>query len=196
MVGYMDPVQKLNLESQSEYGQVGKDLCHKLNKDSVVACREVVDNIESKEGYAEFGIDLCKRLNAKSITDCQSMAKKILSDQSLFPCLRSELRNEIPRSTNWELASLSDVRFNGFTSEYKNYLKMNNDAKRLSSVIELERFPGKTYKLSDIDSNFAFIREPECFHSYQLTWTGRYTNQELSPAYTALNRLKVFSTGN
>ena len=43
MVGYVDPVERLQLK---DYAEAGKDLCHKLNKDSPGACREYVEGKE------------------------------------------------------------------------------------------------------------------------------------------------------
>lgn len=202
MVGYMDPIQKLNLEKLSEYGQVGKDLCHKLNKDSVAACREIIGSVVQVDpndvGKKDFGEDICKRLKAKDLDDCKVKAKKILSNQSLFPCLESESRNAIPFSTKWELVSLEEITFKGFTQDYKNYIIKNNDVKKIATVSEFEKIGDRKYKLENIESSFGFIREAGCFHSYQLTWVGINVNstQVLSPAYTALNRLKNFTENN
>ena len=202
MVGYMDPIQKLSLEKLSEYGQVGKDLCHKLNKNSVAACREITEIVvqfgPNDEAMKNFGDDICKRLKAKDLDDCKVKAKKILSNQSLFPCLGSVSGNAIPFSTQWELMSLEEIIFKGFTQDYKNYINKNHDVRKISAVSDLEKISGRKYKLDNIESSFGFIREADCFHSYQLTWVGINVNstQELSPAYSALNRLKVFSENN
>ena len=45
-VGYTDP---MNLFKIKEYEQAGRDLCNKVNKDSVTECREVIDPIIDKE---------------------------------------------------------------------------------------------------------------------------------------------------
>ena len=202
MVGYMDPIQKLNLEELSEYGQVGKDLCHKLKKDSVAACREITESFvqaaPNDEGIKNFGEDICKRLKAKDLDDCKDKAKKILSNQSLFPCLEPLSRNAIPYSTKWELVSLEEITFKGFTQDYKNYIIKNNDSRKIAAVSDLEKIGERKYKLDNIESSFGFIREADCFHAYQLTWVGINVNstKELSPVNKALNRLKDFTENN
>jgi hypothetical protein len=45
-IGYVDPTKLLKIK---EYEQVGRDLCNKVNKDSVKECREIVDPIIDKE---------------------------------------------------------------------------------------------------------------------------------------------------
>ena len=205
MVGYIDPVKKQNLEKQSEYGQVGKDLCHKLNKNSIEACREVLPKVVlppvvgppvGENPYTAIGNEICRRVKANDADDCKRKSENIMNNASLFPCLAPDQGNIPPKSTKWEYISAEEIKFLGFTSDYKNYINKNNDVERIKLVFELENFRSKILKISNIESSFGFIKEKQCFHSYNLGWTGRIANQELTSAYTALNRLTVFARIN
>lgn len=193
MIGYIDPVDRLRIE---QYEQAGKDLCNKLNKDSPEACREYIadKSIGVVSGLDGIGTDICNRLKAKTREDCLDAINRELSKGSQLPCLKSQVQNSTIKSTIWEIKNPDEVIFRGFTPQYLDYLREHNDQKRLELVRLLQEKSSSTYRPSEIEATFSFIREPECFHDSRYERTGKHSDQEIKSALTALWRLREFQT--
>lgn len=192
MVGYSDPVEKDNLKLIGKYGEIGKDLCHKINKDSVSACKEVIDNsklISKSNNYSNVGEDLCRRLDAKSANECSEKAKALL----LWPCLAPKATNSLTEATVWVVLSPTQIEFKGFTQPYIQYLENKNDYQRLNALRNIQNKPKRIFTPSEIYTTFDFIKENNCFHHYASTRGGRFTDGELSSAWSALKQLKNYS---
>jgi hypothetical protein len=98
-IGYVDPTKLLKIK---EYEQVGRDLCNKVNKDSVKECREIVDPIIDKE------------VNKGMLALCM----KPLNDRPVA-------------TARFIVISPSEVKFLGFTPQYFSYLEKKGDSDRL-----------------------------------------------------------------
>ena len=99
-VGYTDPV---NLFKIKEYEQVGRDLCNKINKDSVRECREVIDPIIDKE----------------------------LNKGMLALCIKPESNDRSVITARFIATSPTEVKFLGFSPQYFSYLEKKGDTERL-----------------------------------------------------------------
>jgi len=98
-IGYTDPMKLLKIK---EYEQVGRDLCNKVNKDSVKECKEVVYPIIDKE----------------------------LNKGMLALCIKPS--NDRPVITaRFIVISPSEAKFLGFTPQYFSYLEKKGDSDRL-----------------------------------------------------------------
>lgn len=98
-IGYTDP---MNLFKIKEYEQVGRDLCNKVNKDSVKECREVIDPIVDKE----------------------------LNKGMLALCIKPESSDRSAVTARFIITSPTEARFLGFTPQYMNYLEKKGDIDR------------------------------------------------------------------
>jgi len=101
-IGYVDPTQLIKIK---EFEQVGRDLCNKVNKDTVKECREVVDPIIDKE----------------------------LNKGMLALCMKPVNDRAIP-SARFIIISPSEVKFLGFSDEYFSYLKKKGDEDRFAKA--------------------------------------------------------------
>lgn len=100
-VGYTDP---MNLYKIKEYEQAGRDLCNKVNKDSVVECREVIDPIIDRE--------LIK----------------------LALCIKPESSDRTVVTARFIVISPTETKFLGFTPQYFTYLEKKGDTERLAKA--------------------------------------------------------------
>ena len=193
IVGYVDPVERLNLE---EYKEVGKDLCHKLNKDSVEACREFIKintiTSVSDKNYQAIGSQACAKLGQKNPEACTNALSKILSNQSLSPCIKSNTGIKSPLSTSWVIHSPGVISFVGFSGAYKSYLNEKKDTVRLSKIEELRDLEGKHFSPDDLIKRFAFIQEAGCFHEIGLTRVGAFSDADLKDDIQKIYSLKKF----
>lgn len=100
-VGYTDPV---NLFKIKEYEQAGRDLCNKVNKDSVKECREIIDPIIDKE------------LNKLAL------------------CIKPESSDRTIVTARFIANSPTEAKFLGFTPQYFSYLEKKGDNERLAKA--------------------------------------------------------------
>jgi hypothetical protein len=193
MIGYIDPVDRLKI---SQYEQAGKDLCNKLNKDSPEACQEYIadKNIGVISGLDGVGTEVCKRLGAKNREECLDAINREFSKGSQLPCLKAPSQNSTLKSTTWEIKNPEEVVFLGFTPQYFDYLRERKDDRRAELARSLNEKAPLKFRPSEIEATFAFIREPNCFHDYRYTWTGKHSDQELKSALSAIWRLKEFQS--
>ena len=105
-VGYTDP---MNLFKIKEYEQAGRDLCNKVNKDSVKECREVIDPIIDKE----------------------------LGKGMLALCIKPETNDRTVVTARFIVTSPTEVRFLGFSPQYLNYLEKNGDTGRQTRAMSV-----------------------------------------------------------
>jgi len=193
-VGYVDPTVKVQMEQQSEYGQVGKDLCHKLNKDSVEACREYIDGkrlvVQSPQTAKYDGVceHICRLLGATSADDCRRIADKELA--RLRPCLKPINEFSVPATLMFSLKSPSEIEFLGFSSNFTEKLKEDGDTVKMSRVADLERSRGTTLTPQQVQSNFDFIREQSCYHVVHVRRPGPFSDADLRDALAVFNRLR------
>lgn len=157
-VGYTDPVNLLNIK---EYAEAGKDLCTKINKDSVKECKEVIEKTIDKEA-----------------------AKK----GDLMLCLNPESKTNAALSARFVVLSPQEIRFDGFTPQYISYLEKRGDTERLTKAKATKT---GVYPTNLIVQIFGFIRETNCFHSVAgRSWEGNWTEKELQPAFGQLSQLR------
>jgi len=188
IVGYVDPAVKIEIEQASEYGQIGKDLCHKLNKDSLNACREHIEgkrvsvDSPSDSRFSEIGRDYCRSIGAPDVEECRKR-----SDTKLRPCVKPTNEFTIPSSLTFSLVSPSQVEFKGFSSMFLSKLKEERDLVRYQRAINVTS--GTLFLPSRIEDIFGFIREPGCFHRITVLRPGRYSDDDLKEARDSLNRL-------
>ena len=144
-----------------KYAGVGKDLCNKTNRDSPTECREVLTPIVEKE----------------------------FSKGSLSLCLKP-INEKVMLSANFKVLSPKKIRFNQFTSAYKEYLEKHHDTNRLARIQSIK--PG-VYSTQSIHQVFGFIKEAGCRHAIQsYSWEGSWNQRQLQPAFKALNELSEF----
>ena len=98
-VGYLDPIERFKIK---DYAEAGKDLCNKVNKDSVKECREVIDPIIEKE----------------------------LNKGMLALCIKPESTDRSVVTARFIITSPTEARFLGFTPQYMNYLEKKGDIDR------------------------------------------------------------------
>jgi hypothetical protein len=103
-IGYTDPVNLINIK---EYAEAGKDLCTKINKDSIKECKEVIEATIDKEASKKGDLMLC--LNPASKTNAALSARFVV-------------------------LSPQEVRFDGFTPQYISYLESKSDIERLAKA--------------------------------------------------------------
>jgi hypothetical protein len=191
MAGYMDPDDRKKLKDHAE---VGKDLCQKINPDSIEVCREYVRDFkgESPSQFDGVGVDICGRLGATTRDECIAAFDKRFGAGSQKTCLKAPSLNSTQKSTKWELRSPQEVVFLGFYSQYLDYLRGRGDSDRLNAAENLNSQVPKILTPSEVESNFGFIREPDCYHDYAIGRTGRYNDTDLRNALGALGGLKKF----
>lgn len=102
-VGYLDPIERFKIK---DYAEAGKDLCNKVNKDSVKECREVIDPIIEKE----------------------------LNKGMLALCIKPESTDRSVVTARFIITSPTEARFLGFSPQYMNYLEKKGDFDRSSKA--------------------------------------------------------------
>ena len=105
-VGYLDPIERFKIK---DYAEAGKDLCNKVNKDSVKECREVIDPIIEKE----------------------------LNKGMLALCIKPESTDRSVVTARFIITSPTEARFLGFSPQYMNYLEKKGDLDRYSKAKSL-----------------------------------------------------------
>lgn len=189
IVGYVDPVEKLQIK---EYVEVGKDLCKKLNKDSVEACREFIQKNEigtvEEAKFNKVGSETCKKLGASDPDNCQKELNEVLGSNNLRPCLKFNSKISIPPSLSWAIHAPNDIVFEGFSSEYFNYIK--NDSERYEKAVQLQKSKGEHFTAQDVIRKFEFLREPTCFHSSWTKKIGAYSDSQISKEIYSINSLR------
>jgi len=188
IVGYVDPVVKIQMEQASEYGQIGKDLCHKLDKDSLQACREHIEgkSVEVDSKFSGIGKDFCRSIGAKSSEECRQRADKELA--RLRPCLKPVNDFQLSNSLTFVLKGPSEIEFQGFSSAFLERLKERNDQDRLQKVKGIAL--GSSFEPSRISAVFDFIREKDCFHQVGFSRPGKYSDNDLRAGLSALVQLR------
>ena len=167
-VGYVDPSVQIVLEEQSEYGQIGKDLCNKVNKDSLEACREYLKDVKidvksTKKDYGEVGEYICRSFEADSPENCKSITDRELA--RIRPCLKPISEYSIPPTLTLSLKNPNEIEFIGFSPTFIQRLEEVGDKVRLARVLELDRLKGRFLTPQQVQSDFDFIREKNCYHS-------------------------------
>ena len=198
MVGYIDPEEQLLLEkidpNKNEYDGVGRDLCHKWNK-SPIACREYINTTNlgpiTKPGFETVGLEVCQKLGKNTIEDCSGALDKVYS---LWPCIESKNNFKSPWIVSWDINSLVSAKFLGFSEDYLQYLKKENDTARLNIIKEIELFKGSQLSPNEIESKFGFVREKKCFHEVFETLSVPATYQQISELRGAIYGLRKLST--
>lgn len=194
LVGYIDPDE---LDKIKEYQQAGKDFCQKLEKDSLVECRQfIADNPigvqpapPENAKYGNAGAHACELLDKKDPKACQEELSKALG--SLRPCIRAASLVRPPASTEWDIRSPTEIRFIGFTADYRSYLQAQGDENRLISIKRIE--PGRIFSPTEVENAIGFIKERECFHEINVTWSCECTAQQLLSPRGAIARLKALA---
>lgn len=196
-VGYVDPEIQVKLDSDAKYGEVGKDLCHKLNKDSIEACREFIEDKQvtvkqnEEADFHAIGQEICKTLGATQIDDCRLTAERDLSRlASLRPCLKPLNEFSVPTTVRFDLKSPNEIQFIEFSDIFISMLKSSGDSNRLALVEEIQKSKGKIYRPDQINFTFGFIRESTCYHRVDTPRSGRYSNTDLKEALSATQRLR------
>jgi hypothetical protein len=191
-VGYLDPSIRIELEEKSAYGQIGRDLCHKLNKDSAEACREYIEvkGVYVKEGgaagYSDVGEEICKAFGAKSPEKCKSLSAREMA--RLRPCIKPANEYRVPPTMSVSVVSPSEIEFLGFSSEYILRLREKEDQVRLGKA--MDKAKGQRFTPEEFASAFEFVREETCYHMIPHTRPGRYSDEDLKSALAALWRLR------
>lgn len=196
-VGYVDPETQLKLDVDSKYGEIGKDLCHKLNKDSIEACREYVEDKKvivkknEEDDFHAIGQHICKILGAKQVDDCLATANRDLSQlATLRPCLKPLNEFSVPPTVRFDLKSPIEIQFIEFSDIFMNKLKADGDNTRLAIAERIQKSKGQIYKPNQINSVFGFIRESTCYHRVITPRSGRFSNADLKDALSATQRLR------
>ena len=194
MVGYVDPVDQLLFvvdPQKRELEGIGKDLCHKLNKDSPKVCREYYDSTNigpvPNNNFQQLGSDLCRRLGQRNPEECEKSITKLYS---LIPCLASTDGVRAPLSATWEISSVGSAKFVGFTDFYVQYLKREGDSSRLNMVKNLENKIGAQMGPKEIELTFDFIKEKSCFHEVNATRPVPFSNPQIQELLSAIYGLK------
>jgi hypothetical protein len=193
-VGYVDPEIQLKLDSDAKFG---KDLCHKLNKDSIEACREFIEDKQvtvkpnEEPDFHAIGQEICKTLGATEIDDCRVTAERYLSRlASLRPCLKPLNEFSVPTTLRFDLKSPNEIQFIEFSNVFISKLETDRDTTRLALVEEIQKTKGKIFNPDQINSVFGFIRESTCYHRIDAPRSGRYSNADLKDALSATQRLR------
>lgn len=157
------------IERIKEYAAAGQDLCNKVDKGSIKECVEVLGPVAEKE--REKGT------------------------VKLVPCMKPSSETSLSVTARFLVVSPQTVRFDGFTDTYKNYLKNNNDEYRLNKTQKIQ--PAE-FTISDVESNFGFIREKNCFHSIvaDISLPNQYQRKDLQPAFGVIGRLRRFDVND
>lgn len=196
-VGYVDPEIQVKLDRDAKYGEVGKDLCHKLNKDSIEACREFIEDKQvtvkqnEEPDFHPIGQEICKTLGATRIDDCRVIAERDLSRlASLRPCLKPLNEFSVPTTVRFDLKSPNEIQFIEFSNVFMSKLKTDRDTTRLALAEEIQKTKGKIFNPDQINSVFGFIRESTCYHRIDAPRSGRFSNADLKDALSATQRLR------
>ncbi len=189
VIGYVDPVKKLQLK---EFYDAGKDLCKKHNKDSMLSCREFLKEavvIGKNEGkYSGVGEDVCKKIGIEDPNKCKVKVDEIVGANNLRPCLKFTSKTNIPPSTYWSIFGPNDIVFERFSDEYLTYV--TNDSVRAKAVAGLKELQGKHFTTGQVIEQFSFIREESCFHTSFLKRRGAYSDDQISKELSAIWSLR------
>ncbi len=189
VIGYVDPVRKLQLQ---EFYEAGKDLCKKNNKDSMLSCREFLKQavvVGKNEGkYSSVGEDVCKKIGVEDPNKCKSKIDEIVGTNNLRPCLTFTSKTNIPPSTYWRIIKPNDIVFDRFSDEYIEYVK--KDAERAKIVASLIDLQGKHLTTVQVIDQFGFIREDSCFHAFALKRDGSFSDDQIYKELSAIRSLR------
>jgi len=193
-VGYVDPTVKIDLENQAEYGQVGKDLCHKLNKDSVEACREYVEGrqvtveVPKKNEFQGVGEHICRTLGATNAEECRKVSDRELA--RLRPCLKPVSEFSVPPSLTLILKNPKEIEFVGFSTNLILKYREESDRVRLARVEELDRSKGASFSPNQVLGAFGFILERNCYHVVHTRRPGAFSDSDLQDVLAAVRPLR------
>ena len=194
LVGYMDPTERSALVVEGAFGGVGKDLCAKLNKDSLEACREYIKDKEfgiknpTQAGYGAIGEDICQSFGASTPEECDKVIDRQLAP--LRPCLNPVSEFVLQETVSFSVKSPSEIVFLGFSKAFIAKLSDSKQAATLSRVIELEQSKGTTYTPREVELTFDFIREKNCFHSVIAGRPGPFSDGDLREALGVMRKLR------
>jgi hypothetical protein len=190
MVGYVDPLDQVNFE----FSEAGKDLCHKLDKDSPGACVEYIKDKDVNVAKAgpkpvDPSQDFCKKRQL-SPEDCKNTLDKLAADINLWPCIPPSSTSQLTKSTFWVIHAPGEIEFNRFSKEYIKYLSDNGFSEKLSKVVAINESGRKIYSADDVISTFGFIREDQCFHDYSISRPGKFSDTDLARDTAAIRSLR------
>jgi hypothetical protein len=190
VVGFVDPVQKLQLK---EFYEAGKDLCKKRNIDSPIACREFLQQAEivekGGEQFKEVGFEVCNRIGIKDPKKCKDKLSEIIGTNNLRPCLNKfSSRVSVPPSVSWTIIGPGDIVFNGFSKDYIDYIK--NDSIRSALSKKLQDRKGHHFSPSQVIENFDFMRDETCFHQFTYDRPGAFSDSQIAEELRAIRSLK------
>ncbi len=85
--------------------------------------------------------------------------------QNLQACLPASKTSTV-RSIIFEANSSTSLVFVGFSLDYYKYLESNGDKAREKLARSFQ--PGVVMSVNDLEKNFSFVREDDCFHDFKL----------------------------
>ncbi len=190
MVGYVDPLDQIKFE----FAEAGKDLCHKLDKDSPRACVEYIKDKEVNVAKAgpkpiDPSEDFCNKRQL-SPEECKSTLDKMAADINLWPCIPPSSTTQLTKSTFWIISAPGEIEFKRFSEEYIKYLKDNGFSEKLSRVDAINSRGKKIYSADEVISIFGFIREDQCFHDYSISRPGKFSDADLAKDTAAIRSLR------
>ncbi len=190
MVGYVDPLEQIKYE----FAEAGKDLCHKLNKDSPGACVEYIKdkdvNVAKPDPKpGDPSQDFCNKRQL-SPEDCKSTLDKMAADINLWPCIPPSSRSRLTKSTFWVIRAPGEIEFKRFSEEYIKYLKDKGFSEKLSRVDAINSSGKKVYSSNEVISTFDFIKEDQCFHDSSYSRPGKFSDTDLSRDLAAIHSLR------
>ena len=190
MVGYVDPLDQIKFE----FAEAGKDLCHKLYKDSPGACVEYIKDkdvnvVKAGPKPIDPSEDFCSKRQL-SPEDCKNTLDKMASDINLWPCIPPSSTTQLTKSTFWIISAPGEIEFSRFSTEYIKYLSDKGFSEKLSRVEAINASGKKIYSANDVISTFSFIREDQCFHDYSISRTGKFSDKDLARDTAAIRSLR------
>ena len=190
MVGYVDPLDQIKFE----FAEAGKDLCHKLDKDSPGACVEYIKDkdvnvVKAGPKPIDPSEDFCSKRQL-SPEDCKNTLDKMAADKNLWPCISPVSRTRSTKSIFWVIRAPGEIVFVRFSEEYIKYLKENGFSEKLSRVDAINSSSKKIFTPSEVISNFGFIKEEQCFHDLSYTRPGKFSDTDLSREIAAIYNLR------
>lgn len=144
-----------------------------------------LEKIENMEKRLD---DICHRINKDSTKPCFDILEKTVAQQkSLLLCIAPKSSNSQTTSAYFKVHSPNAVKFQGFSKEYKNYLRETQQTQKLQKI---ETIKIGLYQIQSIENTFGFIREKGCYHHISRGWEGAWRANQLGKAFNTLIRLE------
>lgn len=144
IAGYEDPENRLR---KSEFEEAGRELCDTgpSGRDSIKKCVEDFQKLEEVNGKADTE-------NGKLVA-CMPKSDRMHTNYAFKYTIVKRDSLKIDKAT---------IYFDGFTKEYFDYLNEHKMEKSLKSANAIK--PGSVISVSELEENFGFIREADCYH--------------------------------